>query len=288
MKYTIFTPTYNRANLLPKLYDSIAVQESRDFEWLIIDDGSVDNTEDVVQSFIRKGEINIRYIKQINGGKHAAFNRAIEEAHSEWFVCIDSDDPLVPDAIANMDKALAMIEGYDNVAGVVGVCVTPRGERIGYVPGDSLFSNTIECRDKYHLQCEPEVYKLSLLKDYRFPVYEGEKFITEAILFDKLTAKHPLLYTNYPMQVKESLAGGLTENQLKIRVKSPNGTLAYYKQRFLMTKSLRYKIKALINYSRFYLHASHNHSVLVESFFKTSLLVAPLGWLMWMRDEKFK
>lgn len=288
MKYTIFTPTYNRAKLLPKLYDSIAVQESRDFEWLIIDDGSVDNTGEVVQSFISKGEMNIRYIKQNNGGKHIAFNRAIEEAQSEWFVCIDSDDPLVPDAIANMDKALAMIDGYDNVAGVVGVCVTPAGERIGYVPGDSLFSNTIECRDRYHLQCEPEIYRLSFLKNYRFPVFAGEKFITEAVLFDILTEKHPLLYTNYPMQVKEYLAGGLTDNQLKIRVKSPNGTLAYYKQRFKMTHLFKYKVKALINYFRFYLHASHNHAVLVEPFFKTSILVAPLGWIMWLKDEKIK
>lgn len=287
MKYTIFTPTYNRAKLLPKLYESITVQKSRDFEWLIIDDGSIDNTEEIVQSFINKGLINIRYLKQNNGGKHTAFNRAIEEANSEWFVCIDSDDPLVPDAIANMDAALSLIEGRDNVAGVVGVCVTPSGERIGYVPGDSILSNTIESRDKYHLQCEPEIYRLSILKNYRFPVYEGEKFITEAVLFDKLTEKHPLLYTNYPMQVKEYLVGGLTDNQLKIRIKSPNGSLAYYKQRFKMTRIFLYRIKALINYFRFYLHARHNHAILVEPFFKTSILVAPIAWVMWLKDEKY-
>ena len=90
------------------------------------------------------------------------------------------------------------------------------------------------------------------------------------------------------MQVKEYLAGGLTENQLKIRIKSPNGTLAYYKQRFKMTHLFKYKVKALINYFRFYLHASHNHAVLVEPFFKTSILAAPLGWVIWLRDEKIK
>ena len=285
MRYTLFTPTYNRAHLLSKLYDSIVMQQSRDFEWLIIDDGSVDNTEEVVQSFISKGDINIRYIKQKNGGKHTAFNRAIEEANSEWFVCIDSDDPLVPEAIENMDKGIAMIEGKEDVAGIVGVCVTPTGERIGYVPGDYLLSNTIESRDKYHLQCEPEIYRLSLLKGYRFPVYEGEKFITEAVLFDKLTENHPLLYTNYPMQIKEYLAGGLTDNQLKIRVNSPNGTLAYYKQRFEMTHQIKYKIKALINYFRFYLHARHNHTSLIEPFYKASIWVAPLGWFMWVKDR---
>ena len=285
MRYTIFTPTYNRAHLLPKLYNSIVAQQSRNFEWLIIDDGSVDNTEEVVQSFISKGDINIRYIKQKNGGKHTAFNRAIEEANSEWFVCIDSDDPLVPEAIENMDKGIAMIEGKEDVAGIVGVCVTPAGERLGYVPGEYLYSNTIECRDKYHLQCEPEVYKLSLLKQYRFPEFEGEKFITEAIVFDRLTEFHPLLYTNFPMQVKEYLAGGLTDNQLKIRVNSPNGTLAYYKQRYQMTKIWKYKIKALVNYSRFYIHAKKNKSVLKEPLYKKSLWIFPIGYLMYLKDK---
>lgn len=285
MKYTIFTPTYNRASLLPKLYDSIVAQKTRNFEWLIIDDGSTDNTEVVVQSFIEEAKVNIRYIKQHNGGKHRAFNRAIEEANSEWFVCIDSDDPLVQGAIINMDKAIAMIEGRDDVAGVVGVCVTPTDKRIGYVPGDYLYSNTIECRDKYHLQCEPEVYKLSLLKQYRFPEFEGEKFITEAIVFDRLTEFHPLLYTNFPMQVKEYLAGGLTDNQLKIRVNSPNGTLAYYKQRYQMTKIWKYKIKALINYSRFYIHAKKNKSVLKEPLYKKSLWIFPIGYLMYLKDK---
>lgn len=285
MKYTIFTPTYNRASLLPKLYDSIVAQKTRNFEWLIIDDGSTDNTEVVVQAFIEEAKVNIRYIKQYNGGKHRAFNRAIEEANSEWFVCIDSDDPLVQGAIINMDKAIAMIEGRDDVAGVVGVCVTPTGERIGYVPGDTLLSNTIECRDRYHLQCEPEVYKLSLLKQYRFPEFEGEKFITEAVVFDRLTEFHPLLYTNFPMQVKEYLAGGLTDNQLKIRVNSPNGTLAYYKQRYQMTKIWKYKIKALINYSRFYIHAKKNKSVLKEPLYKKSLWIFPIGYLMYLKDK---
>lgn len=285
IKYTIFTPTYNRAHLLPKVYDSICAQQSRDFEWLIINDGSTDNTEEVVKSFVDEGKIKIRYVKQANGGKHRAFNRAIQEASSEWFVCIDSDDPLVPEAIANMDKAIAMIEGNDDVAGIVGVCVTPAGERIGYVPGDYLYSNTIECRDRYHLQCEPEVYKLSLLKQYRFPEFEGEKFITEAVVFDKLTENHPLLYTNFSMQIKEYLAGGLTDNQLKIRVNSPNGTLAYYKQRHQLSKIWKYRIKALINYGRFYIHAQKNKSVLVEPFYRKSLWVLPIGYLMYLKDK---
>lgn len=288
MKYTIFTPTYNRAHLLPKVYESLCTQASKDFEWLVIDDGSTDNTEEVIGAFKEDGKIVIRYIKQSNGGKHRAFNKAIEEADSDWFVCVDSDDPLVPDAISNMDKAIALISDNKDVAGIVGVCITPSGEPMGNVPGGILFSDTIESRDRYHLQCEPEVYRLSILKNYRFPEFEGEKFVTEAILFDKLTIKHKLLYTNFPMQIKEYLPGGLTDTMLRIRVNSPNGSLLYYKQRSILSNKINYKVKALINYYRFYLHAKANKKTLVNPFYKTSLLVAPLGLIMWVRDTYLK
>ena len=82
MKYTLFTPTYNRAHLLPALYQSMELQKFKDFEWLIIDDGSVDNTEETIKELTLKSSFPIRYIKQENGGKHTAFNRAIEEANS--------------------------------------------------------------------------------------------------------------------------------------------------------------------------------------------------------------
>ena len=245
MKYTLFTPTYNRADILPALYKSLEVQTFKDFEWLVIDDGSKDNTEEVINEFKHVASFPIRYVKQENGGKHTAFNRAIEEANSEWFVCIDSDDPLTSDSLANMEKACAIIS--DTAAGFVGICVSPNGNVLENRIKSFFYSDTIDIRDVYHYQCEPEVYRLSILKKYRFPIFNGEKFITEAILFDQLTLEHKLLYTNFPMQVKEYLPGGLTDNQTKIRVESPNGTLAYYRLRYKLSKKYVYKIKALIN-----------------------------------------
>ena len=241
MKYTLFTPTYNRAHLLPALFKSMELQSIKDFEWLIIDDGSVDNTEETIKELTLKSSFPIRYIKQENGGKHTAFNRAIEEANSEWFVCIDSDDPLTPDALINMEKACALVD--NDAAGFVGVCKSPEGVLLENRIKEPFYSDTIDIRDKYHFWGEPEVYRLSLLKQYRFPIFKGEKFITEAILFDQLTSTYKLLYTNYPMQVKEYLPGGLTDNQTKIRIQSPNGTLAYYKLRYYMSRKIIYKLK---------------------------------------------
>lgn len=284
MKYTLFTPTYNRADILPALYKSLEVQTFKNFEWLVIDDGSKDNTEEVINEFKHVASFPIRYVKQENGGKHTAFNRAIEEANSEWFVCIDSDDPLTSDSLANMEKACAIIS--DTAAGFVGICVSPNGNALENRIKSFFYSDTIDIRDVYHYQCEPEVYRLSILKKYRFPIFSGEKFITEAILFDQLTLEHKLLYTNFPMQVKEYLPGGLTDNQTKIRVESPNGTLAYYRLRYKLSKKYVYKIKALINYCRFFMHARRKKAVLVEPILKKSFFVAPIAFLLYLKDIK--
>lgn len=283
MKFTLFTPTYNRAHLLPTLFQSLEIQPIKDFEWLIIDDGSVDNTEEIVQGLILKASFAIRYIKQENGGKHSAFNRAIEEANSDWFVCIDSDDPLTPDALINMEKACAMVDS--NAAGFVGVCISPEGVLLENRIKEPFYSDTIDVRDKYHYWGEPEVYRLSILKQYRFPIFKGEKFITEAILFDQLTLKNKLLYTNFPMQIKEYLPGGLTDNQTKIRVNSPNGTLAYYRLRYHMSRKLIYKLKALVNYNRFLIHAKINRVALVDPVLKRSYLVSPIALLLYLKDK---
>lgn len=284
MKYTLFTPTYNRAHLLPALFNSLEIQRFKNFEWLVVDDGSRDDTEDVVKQLAAKASFPVRYFKQENGGKHTAFNTAIEHADSEWFVCIDSDDPLTPDALENMERARA--ETNDEAAGFVGVCISPDGKLLESRIREPFYSDTIDIRDKYHLWGEPEVYRLDILKKYRFPVFKGEHFITEAILFDELTSQKKLLYTNLPMQVKEYLPGGLTDNQTKIRIQSPNGTLAYYKLRYHLSRKILYKIKALINYNRFLIHAKKNHSDLVAPVLNISYLVYPLSLILYYKDLK--
>ncbi len=283
MKYTFFTPTYNRGHLLHALYESMEKQPFKDFEWLIVDDGSTDNTEAVIAEIRKKASFPVRYIFQKNGGKHSAFNRAIEEANSEWFVCIDSDDPLTPNAVEYMEKGSSMVD--DDAAGFVGVCMSPDGKLLEGRINTPFYSDTIDIRDKYHLWGEPEIYRLSILKQYRFPVYKGEKFITEAILFDQLTFKNKLLYTNFPMQIKEYLPGGLTDNQTKIRINSPNGTLAYYRLRYHMSRKPIYKLKALVNYNRFLIHAKINRVALVDSVLKRSYLVSPIALLLYLKDK---
>ena len=116
---TVFTPAYNRAVTLPRLYESLLRQTCFDFEWLIIDDGSSDDTSRLIHSFTGEGKFPVRYVYKENGGKHTAHNLALEEAEGEWFLCVDSDDTLAPDAVEMVTQTPARIIGKDHVTGIV-------------------------------------------------------------------------------------------------------------------------------------------------------------------------
>ena len=98
-KFTVFTPTYNRAGLLTELYESLKIQTYKNFEWLIIDDGSADNTEETVKEFQKENILKINYIKKENGGKQRAYNLAVENSEGELFICLDSDDKYIPEGL---------------------------------------------------------------------------------------------------------------------------------------------------------------------------------------------
>jgi len=254
MSITVFTPTYNRAVLLKKLYTSLINQTCKDFEWLIIDDGSSDNTKEVIGSFKKNCDFNINYVIKQNGGKHTAMNEAFKLAKGKYFVCVDSDDYLLPNAI---EQILFLGKKVDNtdLAGFVGMCQDTEGQILGKPPTKFVYSDTIDIRDKFNIQGEPEIYKTSILRDVAFPIFDNEKFITEAFLFDNITQKQKLMYTNVVLMVKDFQPGGLTANEPKIRINNPIGTLSYYRQRYELSKTLKAKIKAIINYERFSLHS---------------------------------
>ena len=111
---TVFTPAFNRAKLLPRLYKSLKNQSSINFEWVIVDDGSQDETQQVVQKFIDEGVLPINYVYQDNKGKHFAINRGVKEANGELFWIVDSDDYLPPNAIAQKKKKYNSVSDNSN------------------------------------------------------------------------------------------------------------------------------------------------------------------------------
>mgnify|MGYP003214151433 CR=1 FL=1 len=141
MKLTVFTPTYNRAYILGKLYESLCRQTAGDFEWIVVDDGSTDGTEALVRGWSSMAPFSLRYVRQANGGKHRAINRGVREARGELFFIVDSDDYLADNAVERVLSQYDTVRGREDFAGVCGMKVYPDGHRVG---GDAQFSE-LEC-----------------------------------------------------------------------------------------------------------------------------------------------
>ena len=175
---TVFTPTFNRGYIIETLYRSLCRQTNKDFEWLVVDDGSTDNTQELIQSFVKEALIEIRYIKQPNGGKHRALNRGVKAAIGELFFIVDSDDYLADNALEQIAKHYDDIRDDASFAGVCGIRAFFSGKRIG---GDCDFGildcSSLDFRYKYHYKGDmAEVFKTEILRQYPFPEIEGEKF----------------------------------------------------------------------------------------------------------------
>lgn len=149
-RFTVFTPTYNRAHTLHRVFESLLAQTFQDFEWLIVDDGSSDATRDLVNSW--QAPFPIRYIYKENGGKHTAFNLAVQEARGEFFLTFDSDDRCVSHALQRFYEVWQGIEDKDAFSGVTALCM----DEAGRVVGDEFVS---ELCDATYLQ-DKYIYKL--------------------------------------------------------------------------------------------------------------------------------
>lgn len=243
MKLTVFTPAYNRANLLIKLYDSLSEQTIKSFEWIIVDDASTDNTKSVVESFLGKeNEFEISYYCQEHGGKHRAINYALNKAKGSFFFIVDSDDYLVDNAVELVLNWIESIEENELIAGVAGLKISPEGKLWGLKHNDEIAdrvgtfvdASNFE-RKKYDLLGDKaEVYRTEILKKYALPEFEGEYFVTEAVCWDAIAgAGYKLRWYYEPIYVCDYLEDGLTRtgaNELKGRINNYQGYCYYIRQ----------------------------------------------------------
>ena len=193
---SILTPTYNRAHTLPRLYKSLKQQTMKDFEWIIVDDGSTDNTKYIVEKWIKEINLfNIIYIKQKNGGKHRALNKGIPHAKYDYIYIVDSDDYLTDDAVEKIHLWISTIDNKSKFAGVSGLKgkITDKGMIIiGQFPSKLEFidATNLERKSKKLLGDKAEVYRKDILLKYPFPEFEGEKFLTEAVVCNSYLAPY--------------------------------------------------------------------------------------------------
>lgn len=287
---TIFTPTYNRAYLLNNAYHSLLLQTKIDFEWIIVDDGSTDSTEELISEFISQNKINIRYIRQQNKGKHFAINRGVEVAKGELFLILDSDDVLPERALDIICKKYLKNQKDINFGGVAGRKAyfdnTVVGSKNDF---KDLFSNALDIRYKHNLRGDlAEVFKTSVLREFPFPEIENEKFCPEALVWNRIAQKYNLLYFNDIIYKCEYLPDGLTSKITKIRMESPLASMLAYSELSTYKIPFREKIKANINFWRFSFNSSKYS--LLQKFKKVNLgftlIGLPLGFLLYLKDKK--
>ena len=252
---TICTPTYNRANILPKLYESLLNQTNKFFEWIIVDDGSNDNTEQLCNTWIKScKEFKITYIKQKNQGKHIAINIGVKNAKGELFFIVDSDDYLSSDAVEQLYCFYKQIENNDKFSGISGMRAYTNGNRIGgKFPFKTIDCSMIDMRNKYKIKGDmAEAFKTNILRQYPFPQFEGENFLDESTVWNKIGSKYLLRYFNKNIYFTEYLSDGLTKNIHKKFRENPKGTMFVFMQH-IRTKnvSLLNKLKCAIKYWRY-------------------------------------
>lgn len=209
---TVFTPTYNRAHTIERTFESLQNQSDDDFEWVVVDDGSLDNTFELLTRMEKVAKFPITMRRQKNAGKHVAINLGVQLAQGELFLIVDSDDWLKPDAIATIKHLAEGLPKNGKYAGVAGVKITPEGNLVG----TSFSSKYVDCtafeRAKYSINGDKaETYFTKVLREFPFPVFEGETFLTESVVWYRIAhAGYKIRWTNEQFYICDYQSNGLS------------------------------------------------------------------------------
>ena len=246
---TIFTPTYNRAYTLPRVYKSLCLQTCKDFEWLIVDDGSEDETQTLVEKWIKDNVIKIRYYKQKNGGKQRAHNVGVEKSEGELFACVDSDDFITPEFVEkHMQYKKKLIDS--SLAGIISLKGYEDGKPIGdYFPKDLKHTTLTELYGKRKFRGDATlVYYTKILRQYPFVVEEGEKFIGEGYVYYQIDQKYELLVLPEVLMIVEYLDDGYSKNVRKLTKDNPKSYVRLKKQTIQFSKTWKERYMQTILY----------------------------------------
>lgn len=235
---TVFTPAYNRADLLERLYRSLLDQWDDNFKWLIIDDGSYDNTKSLVENWKAEGKIIIDYYYKENGGIHTAYNLGIEKADTELFICIDSDDFMPNDGVKNILNFWEQNKS-DDVAGIIGLdygldCRPLKNKILPEV--EKIFITELTSKYKFDADVKM-VHKTKLLKEVApMKVFAGEKNFNPIYLFLKVDEKLPMLVLNKNLCFVDYQETGMANNILNQFINSPRSFAELRKLNMSLTR----------------------------------------------------
>ena len=261
---TVFTPTYNRKALLCNCYESLKRQTSYDFMWLVIDDGSNDDTKSLIDTWIGETPpFKIKYIYKENGGLHTAYNVAIEHMNTELCMCIDSDDYLVDDSVECILEKWKQ-ESANNVAGIVALNCTTKEQILGKRLPDIPYAHIIDLYCRYKCRRDLKmIYRTELLKRYGpIPEFPNERYMNPYYLFLKVDKDLPMLLYNKAVCVVNYQDDGMSNDIISQYLQSPNSYAELRRMMMSMSRaSKKYVYKQAIHYVSSSLFAKQKHMI---------------------------
>lgn len=284
---TVFTPTYNRAELLARCYQSLLKQTDKTFKWLIVDDGSNDNTEELARKWKEQGKIDITYIKQKNGGKHVAHNTGVLACQTELFICLDSDDFLSEDAIHYIRLHEQEVLEDKQLGGIAFL----KGDELGKLMGSHMPNNVRQASikalyEQQHFKGELAlVFKTDVLKQYLFPVFEGEKFVGESVVYDQISKGYDMLLEDHVIYLCEYRIDGYTTNVTKLYAKNPRGYIYFLNQNIQLAEGIKEKIMATSLYTAGCWRIRYRKWFTESKWKRLIILVIPLAVIKYIKVE---
>lgn len=294
---TILTPTYNRAHQLPALYKSLCMQSNKCFVWCVVDDGSADNTVEVVNEMIKTASFPIVFINKKNGGKHTALNAGLKNIDTPLVFIVDSDDTVTPDAVEVISKYLVSYADDEDICGFSFLRAFPDGKINGNLfSQDELVTTYINARINSNdmLSDKAEVYKTKCLHEFTFPEYENEKFLGEDIVWIRMARKYKMLHVNRAIYVGEYQTDGLTKNRRFHNLHSPKGCTERAKEYLYKDICIKMRIKGYFQYLIYGKFSGYTVNELFKSapnkfmclFFYVPAMLIKFKWGRALKKEK--
>ena len=263
MFLTVFTPLYNRESSIRDVYDSLCNQTCKEFEWLVVNDGSTDNSGAIMKEILthHNNSFPIRYIERENLGLMATLNEGIENALGKMFMRLDSDDRALPEAVDLIVRYYTLIQNRDDICALVFRSVDLNNNPIGSHPfAESQITDFGEFRDRYRAQGDrSEVMKMDVYKHYRYPVIPGEKFCPEGYIWLKIAQKYQAYFMREPIYQKGAPDDSITSSIYKYQKSNCKGMTLHYRALVSNRKlSFRFRMLGSIKYFRFVFYSGEN------------------------------
>ena len=296
--FTVCTPTFNRAALLQRAYESLAQQTLQDFEWLVVDDGSTDNTSDVVRELSNQGRVRMRYFAKPNGGKHTALNLAVREAKGDLFTVIDSDDWFTLRALERMKHHWEQVPVAERprLKGVCGLFAYQDGKTVGdRFPSDIMQADDLDLLLRYQVEGDKIGFtRTEVMREFPFPeelknqIKHSMIYVTESLVWHRIGRKYPTRFVNEVFAIKEYQHGGITDRGRTIHVENSKATLTYIHEILNCGRKIPVKL-AIKNYANYIRYSLHEKLGLREQMMKVPakhwfVTCLPIGLLLRNRD----